>query len=46
MVVGLVRMHCYQAGRFWLVDVPIKEAKHRRRELAQQGWIITHSEAI
>ena len=45
-MIGLVRMHCYKNGRFWLVDVPLADAKTRRRELAQQGWVITHSEAV
>ena len=45
-VIGLVRMHCYLNGRFWLVEVPTYEARAKRRELAQQGWIVTHTEAL
>jgi len=39
-------MHAYLNGVFNLFDVPIKDAKQKRRELAQQGWIITFSEVI
>ena len=45
-VIGIVRLHCYHAGVFWLVDVEQKEAKKRRLELAQEGWIITHTEVV
>tara|TARA_R100000406_G_C3108818_1_gene123777 strand:+ start:336 stop:473 length:138 start_codon:yes stop_codon:yes gene_type:complete len=45
-MIGLVRMHCYRSGVFWLCDVPVADAKRKRRELAQTGWVITHSEVV
>jgi hypothetical protein len=42
----MIRMHCYRNGVFWLVDVPQKDAKAKRVELAQQGWVIAHSELV
>ena len=45
-VIGLARLHCYQNGVFWLVDVPRHLAKERRLELAQQGWVVAHTELV
>ena len=45
-MIGLVRLHAYKGGVFWLVDIPQKEAKKRRLELAKEGWIITHTEFV
>ena len=46
IVIGLARLHAYQNGVFWLVDVPVTDAKHKRRELTRQGWTITHTEIV
>lgn len=45
-VIGLARLHAYQNGVFWLVDVPVAEAKKKRTELTQQGWTVTHNEIV
>ena len=45
-MIGLARLHAYQNGVFWLVDVPVPEAKYKRLELAREGWIITHTEIV
>ena len=45
-MIGLARLHAYQNGVFWLVDVPVTEAKYKRLELTRQGWIITHTEIV
>lgn len=45
-MIGLVRMHAYRSGVFWLIDVDVKDARRRRLELAQEGWIITHTEHV
>lgn len=45
-MIGLARLHAYQKGVFWLVDVPVTEAKRKRKELSQQGWVITYSEVV
>ena len=46
-VIGLVRMHAYShQGVLWLVDVPKKQAKKKRQELNQMGWLVTHTEFL
>ena len=45
-MVGIARLHAYQKGVFTLVDVPVKEAKRKQRELSRQGFIITHTEIV
>lgn len=45
-MIGLARLHAYQKGVFWLVDVPVKEAKKKREELSRQGYVITHTEIV
>ena len=45
-VINLCRLHCYRGGVFWLVDVPQDKASHRRKELSQQGWVVTHTEFV
>lgn len=45
-MIGLARLHAYQNGVFWLVDVPVAEAKKKRAELTRQGWIVTHTEKV
>jgi len=45
-VINLVRLHAYRAGVFWLVDVERQFASKRRLELAQEGWIVTHTEFV
>ena len=46
-VINLCRLHCYRSGVFWLVDVPqdLKPAS-RRKELSQEGWVVTHTEFV
>ena len=45
-VINLCRLHCYRGGVFWLVDVPQDKASHRRKELSQEGWVVTHTEFV
>ncbi len=45
-MIGLVRLHTYKAGEFWLVDVPLKEARHKAKQLKADGRIIVHTESV
>ena len=45
-MIGLVRLYAYKAGEFWLVDVPLKNAKKKHLQLNEWGWIVTHSEHV
>ena len=27
-------------------DYPVKEAKHHRKRLSQEGWVVFHSEVV
>ena len=46
LMIQLVRMHAYRGGVFNLFDVPVADAKRRRLELSQEGWVITHTEHV
>ena len=41
-VLGIVRFYAFRNGVTNVFDVPFAEADKRRRELAQEGWQITH----
>jgi len=45
-VIGLARLHAYQNGVFWLVDVPQKYAETRRIQLSRMGWTVVHTEIV
>ena len=45
-MIGLVRLHTYKAGEFLLVDVPLKEARRKAKELRQEGRVIAHTERV
>lgn len=45
-MIGLARLHAYQKGVFWLVDVPVKEAAKKQKDLSRQGWTVTHTEIV
>jgi len=45
-VINLARLHCYQNGVFWLVDVPKDKKDKRQSELYREGWVITHVEFV
>jgi hypothetical protein len=45
-VVGLVRLYTYKAGEFLLIDVPLREARQKAKELRQEGRVITHTERV
>lgn len=45
-MIGLARLHAYQKGVFWLVDVPVKEARKKQKELRQQGFEVVHTEIV
>ena len=45
-MIGLVRLHAYRNGVFNLVDVPQKEARKKRLELSQEGYVVTHTEFV
>ena len=46
VMVGLCRLYCYRQGVFKLVDVPVAEAKSKRRELSLDDWVATHTEHV
>ena len=43
-MIGIARLHAYQSGTFWLVEVPRKEAKSKQIELSRMGWTVVHTE--
>ena len=43
---GLVRLYCYQNGVTNVFDFPVAEARHHRKRLIQEGWVIYHSVVI
>ena len=43
---GLVRLFCYQNGITNIFDFPVSEAKYQRKRLAQEGWVIYHTEVL
>jgi hypothetical protein len=45
-MIQLVRLHAYRGGVFNLVDVDQKDAKKKRLELSQEGWVVTHTEHV
>ena len=45
-VVNLARLHAYQNGVFWLVDVPQQDAKDKQKELSSLGWTVVHTELV
>ena len=46
IVIHLARLYCRKGNDFFLVDVPVKEAKNKRLELEAQGYVITHTEVV
>jgi len=45
-MIHLARLYCRKGDEFFLVDVPVKEAKKRRLELEAKGYVITHTEVV
>ena len=50
-MIDVARLHCVRSagqGRseYQLIDVPVKEAKQRRRELIAKGFVVTHTEIV
>ena len=45
-MIGLARLHSYQNGVFWLVEVPKEQAKKKQRELSRMGWTVVHTEIV
>ena len=45
-MIGLARLYCYKGPEFKLVEVPAKEARKKRKELALEQWAIVHTEVI
>ena len=45
-VINVVRMHCYRQGVLHVEHCDRKDAKRRRTELSQQGYVITHTELL
>jgi hypothetical protein len=47
VVIQLARLHTYDSqGAFHLVDVPVREARHKKKELERQGINVTHTEIV
>ena len=42
-MVGLVRLYAYRNGVTNVFDFPREEAKHERRRLEQEGWVVYHT---
>ena len=45
-MIGIARLHAYQSGVFWLVEVPRNEAKIKQLELSRMGWTVVHTELV
>ena len=51
-MIHLARLYCVKerklggGNEFFLVDVPVPEAKKRRLELESQGFTIMHTEVV
>ena len=45
-MIGLARLYCYQQGRFILVEVPRENARDKQRQMAREGWIVTHTDLV
>lgn len=46
-MIQLARLHTYDSrGVFYLVDVPVREARHKKKELERQGVNVTHTEIV
>ena len=43
---GLVRLYCYQNGITNVFDFPVSEARHHRKRLAREGWVVYHSVVV
>ena len=45
-VIGLARLFCYRGTNFQLVEVPKQDARNKKREMAREGWIVTHTDLV
>ena len=45
-MIGLARLHAYQKGVFWLVEVERDKAKEKKVELSRLGWTVVHTEIV
>jgi len=45
-VIHLARIYCYKGAEFRLVEVPVPEARHKRREMRKEGFVVVHSEVV
>ena len=45
-MIGLARLHAYQNGVFWLVEVARERAKEKMHELSRMGWTVVHTEIV
>ena len=45
-MIGLARLHAYQNGVFWLVEVAREQAKEKMLELSRMGWTVVHTEIV
>ena len=45
-MIGLARLHAYQKGVFWLVEVARDKAKEKKVELSRLGWTVVHTEIV
>ena len=45
-MIGLARLHAYQNGVFWLVEVAREHAKDKMHELSRLGWTVVHTEIV
>jgi len=45
-MVGLVEIHSYKSGGFYLWHVPMKEAKRKQKELWADGYVVTFTKVL
>ena len=45
-MIHLARIYCYRGAEFRLVEVPVPEARHKRREMRKEGFSVAHTEVV
>ena len=45
-MVGMTEIHSYKGGSFYLWHVPLKEARHKEKELWSKGYVVTFTKVL
>ena len=45
-MIQLVEIHTFKGGQFFLFHVPLKEARHKQKELWADGYLVTYTKNI